>query len=147
MAPELTESTYARMGVGLDHSERDVITLRHAAALARRHGAELVLLHVVEGVGGQVHGQDAADLERRTDQAYLEALARALQEGGVAARAVLCFGAPPLELSRAVEQEHIDLLVLGSHGHRLLADWFLGETAGPVRHAVKIPILVVREPA
>src|SRR5207302_6729348 len=75
VAEGLTEPSYARIGVALDHSERDVIALRHAAALARRHGAELVLLHVVEGVGGQVHGQDAADLERRTDQAYLEALA------------------------------------------------------------------------
>jgi manganese transport protein len=147
VAAELTEPSYTRIGVALDHSERDVITLRHAAALARRHGAELVLLHVVEGVGGQVHGQNAADLERRTDQVYLEALARALQEGGVAVRAVLRFGAPPQELCRAVEQEHLDLLVLGSHGHRLLADWLLGETADPVRHAVKIPVLVVREPA
>jgi len=144
-AAGLTEPVYRCIGVALDHSARDKPTLRHAAALARRHGAELVLLHIVEGVGGQVFGQDAADRERRMDQAYLEELAAALRDKGVPARPVLRFGNPPQELSRAVNEDKIDLLVLGSHGHGTLADWLFGETTGAVRHAVRIPVLIVRE--
>jgi nucleotide-binding universal stress UspA family protein len=34
--------------------------------------------------------------------------------------------------------------VLGSHGHGKIGDWLFGETAGTVRHAVKIPVLAVR---
>ena len=106
--------------------------------------SELILIHVVEGVGGQLHGSDSRDQERQGDQAYLEQLARALRQTGASARGVLRFGNPARELSRAVADEQIDLLVLGSHGHGKIGDWLFGETAGTVRHAVRIPVLAVR---
>ena len=37
-----------------------------------------------------------------------------------------------------------DLLVTGSHGHRLLGDLFLGSTASGIRHRVACPVLTVR---
>jgi manganese transport protein len=146
VAEKIPEPLYRRIGVALDNSPRDAITLRHAAALARGHGAELVLVHVVEGVGGQFHGQDAADQERLGDQAYLEQLAVALREKGLVARPVLRFGNPAQELARAAADEGLDLMVLGSHGHGVVADRLFGETSGAVRHAVRIPVLTVREP-
>ena len=39
-----------------------------------------------------------------------------------------------------------DLLVMGAHGHGVLKDLIFGDTINPVRHALKIPILVVRSP-
>ena len=65
--------------------------------------------------------------------------------GGASVRSVLRFGHPARKLSRTVHDEQIDLLVLGSHGHGKIGDWFFGETAGTVRHAVQIPVLAVRE--
>jgi manganese transport protein len=146
VASHLAQPLYRRIGVALDHSPQDNLPLRHAAALAHGHGAELVLLHVVEGVGGQYHGQEAADEERLADQAYVEHLARRLRDRGLRVRAVLRFGYPASELTQAVMEEGLDLLVLGSHGHGRVADRLFGETTGPVRHAVRIPILTVREP-
>jgi manganese transport protein len=146
VAAGLIEPHYRRIGVGLDHSRHDAATLRHAISLARSHGAELVLIHVVEGVGGQVHGVQAADLERRSDQSYLEELSLMLRDKGIPVRAVLQFGNPTQELGSVAQREQLDLLVLGSHGHGWLGDWLLGETTGPVRHRVHIPVLVVREP-
>jgi manganese transport protein len=145
VASRIAEPQYRRIGVALDHSPNDVVTLEHAAALARGHGAEMVLIHVVEGVGGQLHGADSRDQERQGDQAYLEQLARSLRAGGSSVRGVLRFGNPARELSRTVADEKIDLLVLGSHGHGKIGDWFFGETAGTVRHAVRIPVLAVRD--
>jgi manganese transport protein len=136
---------YRRIGVALDHSPSDRVALEHAAALAQQHGAELVLIHVVEGVGGQLDGSETRDQERQGDQAYLEQLAGALRQTGASARGVLRFGHPARELSRTVVDEKIDLLVLGSHGHGKIGDWLFGETAGTVRHAVHIPVLAVRE--
>jgi manganese transport protein len=141
----LAEPLYRRIGVALENTDRDAVTLRHAAGLARGHNAELVLIHVVEGVGGQVFGANAADQERRADQTYLEQLAEALRGQGMKARPLLRFGNPAQQLSRAIADEKIDLLVLGSHGHGALADWLFGETTGAVRHAVRIPVLAVRE--
>jgi manganese transport protein len=144
VAARISEPSYRRIGVALDHSPTDNVALEHAAALARYHHSELILIHVVEGVGGQLHGSESRDLERQGDQAYLEQLARALRQTGASARGVLLFGNPARELSRAVADEQIDLLVLGSHGHGKIGDWLFGETAGTVRHAVKIPVLAVR---
>jgi manganese transport protein len=144
VAARISEPIYRRIGVALDHSPNDNVALEHAAALARLHHSELVLIHVVEGVGGQLHGSESRDLERQGDQAYLEQLARALRQTGASARGVLRFGNPARELSRTVAEENIDLLVLGSHGHGKIGDWLFGETAGTVRHAVKIPVLAVR---
>jgi manganese transport protein len=61
------------------------------------------------------------------------------------ARPLLLFGNPAHELSRAATQEQLDLLVMGSHGHGFISDWLFGETTGSVRHAVRIPVLAVRE--
>jgi len=36
-----------------------------------------------------------------------------------------------------------DLLFMGAHGHRGLKDLILGQTVDYVRHAVKIPVLIV----
>jgi manganese transport protein len=40
-----------------------------------------------------------------------------------------------------------DLLVMGAHGHRQFKDLIFGNTIDPVRHALKVPILVVRDDA
>jgi manganese transport protein len=146
VAAGLIEPLYRRIGVALENGPQDAITLRHAAGLARGHDAELLLVHVVEGVGGQLLGPLAADEESRSDQAYLDQLAAQLRKAGMKARAVLRFGNPAQELSRTIVKEHIDLLVLGSHGHGVVGDHVFGETAGAVRHAVHIPVLAVREP-
>jgi manganese transport protein len=146
VARGLTGPLYRRIGVALDRGPHDALALRHAVALARGHGAELVLLHVVEGVGGQVHGEAAADQEQQAGQAYLDQLAESLRQNGLRARPVLRFGDPAQQLSQAAGQEQIDLLVLGSHGHGFLGDRLFGETTGAVRHAVQIPVLAVREP-
>ena len=37
----------------------------------------------------------------------------------------------------------LDLLVVGTHGHRFFADLALGQTVAPVLHRLAIPILVV----
>jgi manganese transport protein len=145
VAARLTEPLYRRIGVALDNSPQDALPLRHAEALARGHGAELVLVHVVEGVGGQYHGPDAADRERRADQAYVEHLAEALRAKGLRVRGVLRFGNPAHELALTAEEEKVDLLVLGSHGHGFLGDRLFGETSGALRHAVHVPVLTVRE--
>lgn len=143
---DIRAPVYHRIGVAVDHSPRDTLPLRHAVALARAHAAELVVIHVVEGVGGRFHGRDAADEERRADQAYLEQLAETLRQQGLTVRPVLRFGDPAQELSQATAAEQLDLLVMGSHGHGFISDWLFGETTGAVRHAVRIPVLAVREP-
>jgi manganese transport protein len=140
----LSTPKFKRIAVAVENKPEDAIPLSHAAALARQHHAELVILHVVEGVGGQLYGKSTTDRESREDREYVETLAHTLTAQGVAARGVLYFGNPAEQLVKAVGDQHVDLVVLRSHGHHFLGDAMFGETIDAIRHAVSIPVLAVR---
>jgi manganese transport protein len=53
---------------------------------------------------------------------------------------------PNTEIDRYAREIGADLLVMGAHGHRRIKDLIFGTTIDPVRHALNLPILVVREP-
>jgi manganese transport protein len=144
------QKRFNRIGVALEATETDAATLAEAVALAEVHGAELVLMHIVEGVGGQWYGPQTGDLESRADTLYLQALAERLGKdlagrriGGV--RAALGFGRMPQGLVKLARAEAVDLLVMGGHGHRALGGIFHGETIRYVRHGLGIPVLAVRK--
>jgi manganese transport protein len=122
--------------------------LAEAITAARTHRAELILMHVVEGVGGQYHGPQADDIERRHDELYVDELtarlARDLKDEVAGVRAVLGYGDVQRELIRIAKTESLDLLILGGHGHRGLSDLLRGTTIDGVRHNLRIPVLAVR---
>ena len=65
--------------------------------LAKTHRAELVLMHVVDGAGGQWYGPQTGDAESRQDEIYLQALAQRLRQdlagqGVPGVQAVLGYG-------------------------------------------------------
>ncbi len=148
-AAVLPPQTIRRIGVALDAESTDAAMLAHAVVLAKTHHAELVLIHIVEGVGGQYHGVQAGDVESRRDDQYMASLVGRLSSElqgseipGV--RHVLGYGDVRREIVRLAEQEKIDMLVLGGHGHRGLADVLRGSTIDGVRHGLSIPVLAVR---
>src|SRR4051812_9545418 len=140
-----------RVGVALEVERQDSAMLAEAVALAAANDAELVLMHVVEGAGGQFHGSVADDAEARSDEQYLLQIAERLLSRPAPGKAapsavhiVLGFGDPTRELIRLAEQEKVDLLVVGGHGHRGVMDLWRGETINGVRHGLKVPVLAVR---
>lgn len=140
---------FRRIGVALEALPTDSAMLAEAVALARIHKAELVLMHVVNGVGGHWYGPQTGDAESRHDEAYLHDLAERLRheladQGVPKVEAVLGYGNPPHKLVQLTRQNHIDLVVLGGHGHKGLLDVLLGETIQGVRHGLDIPVLTVR---
>ncbi len=121
----------------------DDAVLAQAAAVARTHAAQLLVIHVVEGFGAEFHGPEAADQESRSDREKISALATHLRSGGLSVESVLGYGNPADELVRIAGEHGLDLLVLGTHGHRFLADLALGRTVSPLLHRLTIPVLVV----
>jgi nucleotide-binding universal stress UspA family protein len=53
-------------------------------------------------------------------------------------------GDPATEIVRAVETEHVDLVAMATHGHRLVKDIILGATVTRVRHELKVPVLLLQ---
>jgi manganese transport protein len=142
-APALAATPYRRIGVAVELAGGDDVVLARAAEVARANGAPLVLVHVVEGPGAAYYGAATDDQESRTDRTRMAEMVEYLRREGLTAQGVLGYGDPPEELVRIAKTQGMDLLVLGTHGHRFLADLALGQTVSPVLHRLAIPVLVV----
>jgi manganese transport protein len=135
---------FTNIGVAIDLGSMDIHVLSYAQSLAQQNSARLVLMHIVEGVGGQLFGKDALDDEARDDLEHLEKHAEQLRGSGVEVEAVLGFGWISKEIVRISREKNIDLLIMGGHGHTGLKDLIFGTSVTKVRHSLKIPVLVVR---
>jgi nucleotide-binding universal stress UspA family protein len=103
-----------------------------------------VLLHVADGWAARTYGPDAVSPEILEDTAYLEKIRAEFQAMGIPAQAELAYGEPAKEIIKWVEQKGCDLVAMSTHGHRFLADIFLGTTASRVQHSIRVPVLLLR---
>ncbi len=138
---------YKRILVALENARSDTAILPHVAQLAQIVGAELLLFHVADGFAARNFNQlELAESEEiKADRAYLEEIAEGMRATGLIVKTNLAMGNPPQEILRAAESESCDLIAMTSHGHKLIADLFLGSTIDRVRHNTHTPILVVRQ--
>jgi manganese transport protein len=144
LAP-LSAPHYKKILVPLDHSDNDRPTVSHAAALALQHDAQLLLLHVEEGVTSQVYGELSETGEVEAGTVYLARLAQELAAQGVKADVRILHAKSPREaIVKTAQEEGVDLLIMGAHGHSGLKDLVFGSTINSVRHGVKAPVLIVR---
>jgi manganese transport protein len=143
--PALDLPRYERILVPLDHSVKDSIALRHAAAFARQHGARLLLVHVEDGATSRVYGSLSSTAEVEAGRNYLTSVIKALEKESIACELLIYHSNRAAdEIIRAARQYKVDLIVMASHGHGKLGDLIYGETIERVRHAVPVPLLVVQ---
>ncbi len=141
----LDETRYHRILVPLDHTGRDRDALAHAASLAKAHNATLYLLHVEEDVTSAVYGDLSSTAEVEAGVDYLEGIAGSLRAEGIQVEpAVVHAQNPKQEIVRYAKQIRPDLVVMGAHGHRGIQDLVFGQTIDGVRHALEMPLLIVR---
>jgi len=134
---------YKEIAVALDFSAADKKTLQHALHIGGKNSTYF-LLHAVETAGALVLGSDTHDFESSVDLQNLEQYAAQLRKMGYTCEAAIGFGSAVRAIPKLVNEKGADLLVMGAHGHKTLKDLIFGTTIEAVRHAVKIPVLVVR---
>ena len=136
---------YQRILVPLDHTALDRLAVGHAAAMARIYGASVYLLHVEEGVTSQVYGKEASTAEVEAGGEYLARIAQSLRDQGITVETSIFHSpSPTKEIVRYARQIAPDLIIMGAHGHGGIKDLIFGTTISPVRHALDVPMLVVR---
>lgn len=131
------------VAVALEFGAADGPVLQHVRARELTTRTRLVLLHVVESAASRYLGSESSDLETRQDLNRLESVAAEFRRHGVETTVRLGHGEPKAELARLVNELGADLVVTGSHGHRLIGDLLYGATTSGLRHLVKCPVLVV----
>ena len=135
---------YGTILVTLDGTPSDRAIIEHVKQLAGLAHSHLVLLHVADGWAARTYGRDAVSPEITEDTAYLETVRAEFEAAGIPAQAELAYGEPADEIIKWVKKKGCDLVAMSTHGHRFLADVFLGTTASRVQHNISAPVLLLR---
>jgi nucleotide-binding universal stress UspA family protein len=140
---------YRRILCAIDFSPASIAALRHADELASRLGATLTILHVVadplqDPWSAEAFGLNIADLEAEWIAQANAELSKLAQGCKATATTKWRLGRPVAEILEEAKGEAADLIVLGSHGHGVIAHMILGSVADRVLRQAPCPVLMVR---
>lgn len=135
---------YRTILVTLDGRPTDRSIIEHVKTLAHEMQSQVVLMHVADGWAARTFGPDAVSQEVSDDRRYLDEVRDEFERSGTTADVVLAYGEPADEIVKWIRKNGCDLVAMSTHGHRFLADLFLGTTASRVQHRVSVPVLLLR---
>ena len=139
---------YRHILLAVDFSDDAKQVIDKALDMARRNGATLSLIHVVEYTSSMYAGDiplpEDLDLDHRLAEQAEQRLNQLAGELGVPeAERRVEIGVPKREIVRVAEEIGADLIVIGSHGRHGL-QLLLGSTANGVLHQAPCDVLAVR---
>jgi nucleotide-binding universal stress UspA family protein len=133
--------------VPVDFSERALAAVEHAAALAKRLDAKILLLHVVPPLSEwERRAMDlrliggSAEIERKRFEAVTNQMKELTSKAGFEADTRVCEGDPAGAILQMAEEECIDLIVMPTHGHGPFRRFLLGSVTAKVLHDAECPV-------
>lgn len=140
--------SFAKILVPTDLGEPSRHALTTAVELAKKFDAQIVLVHVFD-VPMSYAGMDLSprDLLAPLWQGAKEQLDVALADVRKSipnATLTVSQGTPWREILAAIEREHADLVVVGTHGRRGIGRALLGSVAEKLVRLSPVPVLTVR---
>jgi universal stress protein A len=138
--------------VPVDFSLTSLQALGTAIDLARRFGAQLVVLHVFEPfyygsppgfVPRPAKLSGLISRQRSGAKMQLERLGHRLRQRRVKPRTLFKTGAPYEVIVRAAKQQRADLLVIATHGRSGLSRLLIGSVAERIVRAASCPVLTI----
>ncbi|ELY63937.1 universal stress protein [Natrinema versiforme] len=138
---------YGDVLVPTDGSDHASVALEHAASIAARHDATLHLLSVVDELPEVIDPESTqlpSQLEENV-QAILDEAETTAREAGVdEIETTITAGSVPREITTYVDEEGVDLVVMGTHGHTGLDRHLLGSFTERVIRTSPVPVLTTR---
>jgi universal stress protein A len=137
---------YNTILIPVENRETDNTILEHIRPLARLTNAKLLLVHVADGWVArnfeQFQLQESEEMKH--DREYLATLEQELRSEGFEVSSLLAMGEPSTEIIKLAKAGGVDLIAMSTHGHRFINDFLRGSTADKVRHAVEVPVLLLK---
>ena len=139
----------------LDFSDATPSVLEAASMTAKAFGAGLHLVHIMEPEPTySAYGFTPEEFpaihtfqkEARTRAEQALAAQKGKVPEGISAQTAILEGNPLHELLTFATAEGADLVVLGTHGHGVVASMLLGSVAEGVIRKAKIPALIIPAP-
>ncbi|NOY52266.1 MAG: universal stress protein [Deltaproteobacteria bacterium] len=142
-----------RILIPTDGSEYSHYALEYAVNLCRALQAEVVLVSIVDiryemyDAYSEVHA--ATQMEELIREQVTKALdqhAAEIINQGVSVKKIMKIGDVIHELLEVIREEHVDLVVVGTHGRKGLSRFLLGSTTEKLVRSASCPVLTVRPP-
>lgn len=155
-----------------DLSETAVHAFSYAASLANKYDAEITFLHVLAEFPGEqfilnmINTDTWEEIKKRNYSEARDQLIGKKRERVALTEVLKAFsdeamgdgenqnfvtddilietGAPAEKIVQIAQERNCDLIVMGTHGHGVLTDVFIGSTARWVIKKSTIPVLVIR---
>lgn len=131
-----------------DFSDASGTAFQYAVDYARLANAKLLIVHVHEPalpiIGGEIAYLPPLDADPQRRKLALQAIVPA--DASVEYSHRLLAGDPASEIVNLAKSEHVDLIVLGTHGRTGLERLIMGSTAEQVLRRAPCPVLAVKEP-
>jgi nucleotide-binding universal stress UspA family protein len=149
---------FTHIMVPLDGSELAECVLPQVVSIATGCGVPLVsLVRVVPPLKiytSELEGTFAIpDMQKIEDQSianarqYLEKKASELEKQGVKPQVSVMFGNVIDSLTDFVEKNHVDLIIIATHGRSGISRFVWGSVADRILRTAKVPVLMVRPDA
>lgn len=149
--------------VALDLSTTSNETLGYALLMAGKFNAELLIINVINSRDLNIIRKIASNQFDRSIEAYAEKaekeyieremrerkagfdhLLEDMNSPKLKLRIIFKIGVPFKEIIAAVEEEAVDLMIVGSKGRSNVSDVFRGSTAEKIQRFCPIPLLTIR---
>ena len=121
--------------------------IRHGVSLAHAYAATVHVLRIVEDVSHLGGTAVFSPSERNTweEAAAIEPVMDAAHTLGLNVIPSIGHGSPPDVILNYIEENNIDLMVLGTHGRTGLARYLHGSTSEQLVRNAPVPVLTVKE--
>jgi universal stress protein A len=138
-----------------DFSDQNLYALKYACDFARKHGATLHCLHVVDeayqylaGMGPDsiAIGPPPEDLVNATWSQMTAFVGTHLSGMPFPVKTAVVLGRPFIEIIRYARENEIDLIVIATHGRSGLKHVLMGSVAEKVVRKAPCPVLTIRHP-
>ncbi len=163
IAIQLCSRSHAGFSLTVRYSLSGKVTLEYAACLAEKCKAELIIVNIInqrdvdailaisdkqfdrtveKNIEKLADDYVKREIEKRTRQ--MEDLIREISCTHLSVKKVVRIGIPFQELNRAIEDEQVDLMVVGPKGRGNLAGVLFGSNAEKLFRHCPVPLLSVR---
>jgi nucleotide-binding universal stress UspA family protein len=142
-----------RILIPVDFSPAGDCALEHGAYLANVYRADMLLLHIMEGIGTYPHEWFNDDKSKGANKELIQIkVAEKLgqyaeditKKYGVYVQSIVTTGKPASKIVEAVEAHDINLIVMGTHGSSGFEEFFMGGNAHKVVNLSPCPVITVR---
>ena len=140
--------------IPIDFSETAYIAIEHAAYIAEKFKAELVLLHVVERhweqfniIQPEMMVPNPSEMTQVIEKKLEQVASDIFKKYGVKSTAITSDGSIFSEVISVADEHNVDLIIMGTHGTKGFVQFFIGSNTYKVVTQSFCPVLSVQKHA